>query len=219
MRKKLSEIRRIIREEIVEHLLQEGNYDVPEADEPDGVGPGAAASEESTFAPSIGIPEEYKEWVARITNNPLKFGSAGEDVKIAQKLLVQALRDAAKRPFDLPTSIARSLQAFVKKGAIQIEKPDDIKNLALLSTKLADKIDNAGNPDGKFGQMTRVATEIFQTLISGSVEGVSTDGAIGPITGTALIRGVKRGDPLNFAPDATLSENTVRRWHRLAGIL
>jgi len=172
---------------------------------------------EKPFAPGAKqtASGEDQEWLESVIAKPLRQGSTGDVVKRAQSLLVEALKEAASRNLDLPSdgkgpSVLRSLQDMAKNKKID---GTDVKSMI---QSLAEKIEASG-PDGKFGPMTKLATEIVQVL----ARGIGVDGVIGKDTGSALVTGFKRPTKAQQGEKkmGEMLEERAKRWARLAGIL
>lgn len=181
----------------------------------DAIGLIPAGAPDEVEKPIVTDAEMYKEWLESVSTRPLRQGSTGNDVMRAQVLLVAALKEASSRSLDLPKdgkgpSVMKSLQDMAKNKKID---GSDVKSMI---QSLAEKIE-AGGPDGKFGQMTKLATEIVQVL----ARSTNVDGVIGKDTGSALISGFKRPTIAQQGDKKTgeMLEESTGRWSRLAGIL
>jgi len=190
--------------------ISDGVLSVPEAIE---LIPTGAPDE--VEKPIVTDAEMYKEWLESVSASPLRQGSSGNDVMRAQVLLVAALKEASSRSLDLPKdgkgpSVMKSLQDMAKNKKID---GNDVKSMI---QSLAEKIETSG-PDGKFGPMTKLATEIVQVL----ARSTNVDGVIGKDTGSALISGFKRPTKVQQGEKKTgeMLEESTGRWARLAGIL
>ena len=155
--------------------------------------------------------EDRSTWVAAVTKVPLRKGASGDNVKIAQELLVKALNRFAERPIG---SVGPSADRLLKSLIASKKLTGSTDKLQDLAKELAQKIQDSG-PDGKFGPMTEAAVYFIQ---SAPGVGLAGDGVIGKETARVLVAGVRRKTDAEFAKSGSLEE-TLLRWNRLAGLV
>lgn len=147
-------------------------------------------------------------FIERITSRPLVLGSQGEDVRTAQFYLIEVLREIGRKTPSFIGSITSQLQKILKQPATTGNRE--------LVNMLADKIEESG-PDGKFGPMTKLATEVFQHVAQSGAgpdqPQLATDGKIGRETGITMINGLKRGE---FSPIQTPELPSIKYGERLS---
>lgn len=158
---------------------------------------GAAATKISLALPARITAAAVKKWQADVTKAPLRRGSQGPNVEIAQELLKAFFEGEGIIAITADTSTAAVKQAFVKAGL-----PPQDGNLQL--GQLIDKM----KPDSNMGPITSAAVFAFQQSAG---KELAVDGTIGKDTAASLV------DMFNMPADT--SESIVRRWNKLAGLL
>ena len=159
----------------------------------------APATKISLALPAGITAADVKKWQADVTKAPLRRGSQGPNVKIAQELLKAFFDGGIVKSIDLlgeGSVSAAARNAFVKAGL-------SLESDQLMLSALSDKM----KPDSNMGPITSAAVFAFQIAVNSE----GADGVIGKDTAASLV------DMFNMT--AVTSESIVRRWNKLAGLL
>ena len=164
---------------------------------------------------SGGLTADPEAFVARVTKAPLKVGSRGDDVKVAQVYLVQALKEIGSRPHPMPEPLSKNIQKLADSGELTGDGE------SALIRDLAKKIEASG-PDGIYGRMTELATRIVQDAAVSMTPGqpiIKQDGIFGRDTAITVINGFKRATGIPAAGEQLEEGAIIGRWNRLAGLI
>jgi len=164
-----------------------------------------------------GLTADPEAFVARVTKAPLKVGSRGDDAKVAQVYLVQALKEIGARAHSMPETLTKNIQKLADAGALTGDRTD----MSALIRDLAKKIEESG-PDGIYGRMTELATRIVQDAAVSMTPGqpiIKQDGVFGRDTAITVINMFTRATDAPEVGEQLKEVAIIGRWNRLAGLI